>query len=864
MNSKELRQNFIDYFLNKRNHAFIRSSTVVPMDDPTLLFTNAGMNQFKDIFLDKIPVPSNKRAVNSQKCIRVSGKHNDLEEVGVDNYHHTFFEMLGNWSFGDYYKKEAIVWAWEYLTEELNLDKSRLWVTVYKDDKESEDLWKELTDIAHDRVLQFGDKDNFWEMGDVGPCGPCTEIHYFVGDDISDQDSSGVNSDELYREIWNLVFIQYNRLKNGELLELPIKHVDTGMGLERILSTINGLKDHYETDLFKPIISEIERLSTVQCIGDDGTPHRVIADHLRMLSFSIADGAMPSNDGRGYVVRRVLRRASRYGKLLGLNEPFIFKLVDTLCDIMGDAYPELVERNTHVKEVIKSEESSFLKTIDKGISIFNDITSKLSRGDKINGSDAFKLYDTYGFPLDLTDLLAKEKGLSVDSKQFALEMEKQKDRARKAGKFIAEDDSSEWTIISNEESSVFLGYEHYVSNSRILKYRKSNGYFQYILDKTPFYAESGGQIGDKGKFKSDNYTLSIIDTVKMGDEIVHLSESFDDSLINNTIECSVIVGRRNKTKANHSATHLLHSALKNILGDHVQQAGSLVSHDRLRFDLTHYSKISNLELENIENLVNQKIRESIDLDVSMQSFEDAKKNGAIAMFNEKYGNNVRVVNIPGFSKELCGGTHVSNTIEISLFKIISESALSKGVRRIEALTGEKAFEYLLKSNKIISKIKESINCTEDEVLDRFQNIQDDIKLKNKEIARLNAQNQSYRIKELIANSEVYNGARIIISKEDNLVNIKEFGDRINEFINKEKFIAVIATISLGKPMIMCTVSDQLNDILPADLIISKIAPTIEGGGGGKKSMSTAGGKNINKIDDALTQSLQLIKDILDE
>tara|TARA_Y100000590_G_C15647430_1_gene987412 strand:- start:40 stop:1635 length:1596 start_codon:yes stop_codon:yes gene_type:complete len=531
---------------------------------------------------------------------------------------------------------------------------------------------------------------------------------------------------------------------------------------------------------------------------------------------------------------------------------------------MGDAYPELVEKNTHVKEVIKSEESSFLKTIDKGISIFNDITSKLSRGDKINGSDAFKLYDTYGFPLDLTDLLAKEKGLSVDSKQFALEMEKQKDRARKAGKFIAEDDSSEWTIISNEESSVFLGYEHYVSNSRILKYRKSNGYFQYILDKTPFYAESGGQIGDKGKFKSNNYTLSIIDTVKMGDEIVHLSESFDDSLINNTIECSVIVGRRNKTKANHSATHLLHSALKNILGDHVQQAGSLVSHDRLRFDLTHYSKISNLELENIENLVNQKIRESIDLDVSMQSFEDAKKNGAIAMFNEKYGNNVRVVNIPGFSKELCGGTHVSNTIEISLFKIISESALSKGVRRIEALTGEKAFEYLLKSNKIISKIKESINCTEDEVLDRFQNIQDDIKLKNKEIARLNAQNQSYRIKELIANSEVYNGARIIISKEDNLVNIKEFGDRINEFINKEKFIAVIATISLGKPMIMCTVSDQLNDILPADLIISKIAPTIEGGGGGKKSMSTAGGKNINKIDDALTQSLQLIKDILDE
>ena len=471
MNSKELRQNFIDYFSNKRGHSFVRSSTVVPMDDPTLLFTNAGMNQFKDIFLGKVPAPKNKRAVNSQKCIRVSGKHNDLEEVGVDNYHHTFFEMLGNWSFGDYYKEDAILWAWDYLTNELNLDKDRLWVTVYKDDDESEILWKKLTDIDHTRVLKFGDKDNFWEMGETGPCGPCTEIHYFIGDNVKEQSADGVNSDELYREIWNLVFIQYNRQKNGDLIDLPVKHVDTGMGLERILSTVNGLKDHYETDLFKPIIEEIERLTSIKCVGDEGVPHRVIADHLRMLSFSIADGAMPSNEGRGYVIRRVLRRASRYGKLLSLNEPFIFKLVNVLCDIMGDAYPELIDKRIHIEEVIKSEEFSFLKTIDKGITIFEEIISSLSEGDVISGQDAFKLYDTYGFPLDLTELLASEKGMSVDNSSFSNEMNKQKERARKSGKFIQDENETEWIVISNEESSEFVGYQEYTSNSKILKYR---------------------------------------------------------------------------------------------------------------------------------------------------------------------------------------------------------------------------------------------------------------------------------------------------------------------------------------------------------------------------------------------------------
>ena len=864
MNSKELRQNFINYFLDKRKHAFVRSSPVIPMDDPTLLFINAGMNQFKDIFLNKTSVPDSKRAVNSQKCIRVSGKHNDLEEVGVDNYHHTFFEMLGNWSFGDYYKKEAIVWAWEYLTEELKLDKSRLWVTVYKDDQESEDLWKNETDISHDRILKFGNKDNFWEMGETGPCGPCTEIHYFMGDDISTQIASGVNSEELYREIWNLVFIQYNRTENGELINLPVKHVDTGMGLERVLATLNGLKDHYETDLFKPIITKIEKLSSIKVTDNDGVAHRVIADHLRMLSFSIADGGMPSNDGRGYVIRRVLRRASRYGKLLGFNEPFIFKLVDTLCDIMGDAYPELIDKKTHIEKVIQSEEFSFLKTLDKGISIFEDMTSSLSDNNQISGGNAFKLYDTYGFPLDLTELLAKEKGLSVDKKEFDNKMKEQRDRARKSGKFITDNDSIDWIVISDEKSSLFLGYEKFDSESRILKYRKKDNYFEYILDKTPFYAESGGQIGDTGELRSNNYQLKIIDTIKVNDDIIHVSKDFDKNLLtDNKVKSIIAIDRRNKIKVNHTATHLLHSALKNILGDHVQQAGSLVADDKLRFDLTHYNKITKDEIRQIESMVNQKIRESIILDVSNQNFEDAKKDGAVAMFNEKYGDEVRVINVPGFSKELCGGTHVSNTTEISLFKIINESALSAGIRRIEAITGELAFNYLLESDKIVSNIKEDISCTNNEIIDRLQNIQDESKLRVKEIERLNIENQRYKIKDLILESKSYNEIKIIISRQDNIFNIKDFGDRIKEQVN-DKFIAIIGSVFNDKPTIMCVVSKDLEDLSPANIIISKLAPIIDGGGGGKKSIATAGGKNIKKLDKALGESFEIVKGILDE
>ena len=859
MNSKELRQNFIDFFTKKKEHTFVRSSSVSPIDDPTLLFTNAGMNQFKDIFLGSI-IPESTKVANSQKCIRVSGKHNDLEEVGVDNFHHTFFEMLGNWSFGDYYKSEAITWAWEYLTEVLNLDKSRLWVTVYKDDIESENLWKELTDIKHERILRFAEKDNFWEMGETGPCGPCTEIHYYMGDDLSKQDSRGVNSEDLYREIWNLVFIQYNRSKDGSLIELPVKHVDTGMGLERILSVVNNINDHYETDLFKPIINEIEKVSNKKI----DTPHRVIADHLRMLSFSIADGVMPSNEGRGYVLRRVLRRASRYARMLNLKEPFIYNLVDILADVMGDAYPELIEKKNHIKSVIKSEESSFLKTLDKGILIFNEIVDNQKVNEKINGEDAFRLYDTYGFPIDLTILMAKEKNLSVDINSFNHEMEKQKKRARESGKFLLDHEKIEWKILSDIQGSVFKGYELLELESIIIKYRKVDDHYEYVLKETPFYAESGGQIGDNGKISNDDYCLNVLDTVKIGEDIVHISEDYNDKILkNNKVQCLVNKSDRNKIKANHTATHLLQASLKTVLGDHVQQAGSLVDPEKLRFDLTHYNKITKNEIREIENIVNKKIHENIDLKVSVMDFDKAKESGAIAMFNEKYGDKVRVINVDSFSKELCGGTHVNNTGEISLFKIKNESSLSTGVRRIEALTGYNALSYLNNLEDLVFELKNKMNCGNDEVLDKMSQLLSNNKEKEKEIDQLVKRNQEYVINELIDKSITYKEVKILSSKQDGIRDIKNFGSSIYDQFS-EDFIAVIGTIINNKPMLVCVVSSKLQDVIAANEIIKPIAKIIDGGGGGKKSIATAGGKDGSKLQETIDKSILIIKEMIDD
>ena len=860
--SKDIRKQFIDFFKDKE-HSFVRSSSVVPMDDPTLLFTNAGMNQFKPYFLN-LETPKTLRAANSQKCIRVSGKHNDLDEVGVDSYHHTFFEMLGNWSFGDYYKKEAIQWAWELLTDVWKLDKNRLWVTVYKDDEESKELWVNNTDIDSSRVLKFGNKDNFWEMGETGPCGPCTEIHYYTGDNIDDQEPKGVNLEHEYREIWNLVFIQYNRLENGDLEDLPQKHVDTGAGFERLVAILNGTGSNYETDLFLPIIKKIENETGKNFSFKDGVCHQVIADHLRMLSFSIADGALPSNEGRGYVLRRVLRRAARYGRMLDMDTPFIFSLVDTLVDIMGDSYPELKEKQSHIQKVIYSEESSFNETLDRGIEIFNKIIDQMS-GDIISGTDAFKLYDTYGFPLDLTQLMAREKGYSVNIKEFDLCMEKQRSQARKSNQFkTVSNDESDWVEISKGDSSKFVGYENSESKSKIRKIRISDDNLDIVLDVTPFYAEAGGQIADTGVFEFEGKLICrVIDVQKNGNEIVHFckKEKYFSSIeeLDVDIDVKIDVERRNSIRLNHTSTHLLHSALRNIVGDHVQQAGSLVSDEKLRFDLTHYEKIKASQIKQIEDSINQIIRENRSLNTTLESFDSAKENGALALFGEKYEDEVRVVSVPGFSKELCGGTHVQKTGDIGAFKIVSESSLSTGVRRIEAITGMKYLDFVDQKLEILSTLKDVLNCSDLEIAEKVDSIiSDNKKLENK-LNSFQQESNKKVFKELLSSINLEKEVNLVVKRIDGVSDLRNLGDIFKGEI-KKKGILVIGSILNDKPNVMAAVTDNLIDDLDAITIVKYVGKIIDGGGGGRPGLATAGGKDKAKLDEALEKLEVFIKD----
>ncbi|OQX85356.1 alanine--tRNA ligase [candidate division KSB1 bacterium 4484_87] len=602
MTSKEIRQSFIDFF-KKYDHKFVPSSSVVPFDDPTLLFTNAGMNQFKNIFLG-IEKRDYTRAANTQKCIRVSGKHNDLEEVGKDTYHHTFFEMLGNWSFGDYYKKEAIAWAWELLTDVWKLPKDKLYATVFREDDEAYELWKQVTDIDPSHISRFDEKDNFWEMGEVGPCGPCSEIHIDLGPDACDKKHveghvCAVNGGcARYIELWNLVFIQYNRENDGSLIELPSKHVDTGMGFERIVAVMQNVGSNYDTDLFTPILAKISELSgKAYHDGNEGMAHRVIADHVRALTFAIADGALPSNEGRGYVLRRILRRAARYARTLELHEPVIYKLVPTIVEIMGDAFPEIKEKHQYISMVIKSEEESFGHTLDRGIDLFEKLVAeyKAKGVNQISGEDAFRLYDTYGFPMDLTRLMAEEKNMTIDEAGFEREMELQRERARKAGKWDYGLDVNwdEWTKVSDGKDSEFVGYDALESDATIRLFKKEMEHVYLVLDKTPFYAESGGQVGDVGEIQGDGFVLSVENTVKQGEKIVHIAKGdFPNSVKNPTVRARVKRDQRMSTARNHTATHLLQAALRQVLGSHVHQSGSLVTPFRLRFDLTHFERIS--------------------------------------------------------------------------------------------------------------------------------------------------------------------------------------------------------------------------------------------------------------------------------
>ena len=856
MKASEIRNQFFDFFKEK-GHAYVRSAPLVSKDDPTLLFINAGMNQFKNIFLGK-EKPKHLRVVNSQKCIRVSGKHNDLDEVGYDTFHHTFFEMLGNWSFGDYYKAEAIQWAWELLTDVWGLEKDRLWATVYDDDDEADKLWKKVTDIAPDRVLRFGKKDNFWEMGDTGPCGPCSEIHYYVGKDPSKQSEKGINVSDQYWELWNLVFIQNNRLSDGTLNELPKKHVDTGAGLERIAAVLQGKTSNYDTDLFQSIIGVQEKNLGVK-YEDDLVGHRAIADHIRMLSFSIADGVLPSNEGRGYVARRILRRAARFGHSMGKEDPFLSNLVETVVELMGDVYPELVEKQSHVEKVIKAEEIGFNETLDRGLEQFDKIVTDLS-GKTISGEAVFKLYDTFGFPVDLTEQMAREKRLSVDIKGFDKAMEEQRKKSRSVGKFKLDVSDKDWTTVTEGDDSEFLGYSGLSSESTIRKYHCSKGTVLIVLDKTPFYSEQGGQVGDTGNLSGNGFTIRVTDTVKEGASHIHVGEfEKGDSINGETVTAQVDDERREKIKKNHTATHLLHKALKNVLGDHVQQAGSFVHSDYLRFDLTHYQKITFEGLRQIEEMVNDEIQKNTPLDITVKDYNKAKDEGAEAIFEEKYADKVRVITIGEFSKELCGGTHVGRTGDIGLFKITEELSLSSGVRRIMAVTGPGAINCVLNGFESLETIKALLNCSIEEVEQKVETLMVQRKKLEKELKKQRSSTGEDDLTAVVESARSVGEKKVVVSRveAEDMDHLKSLGDQLRILLKSG--VGVLGTVFDDKPCIACVVTDDLVKLgVKATDFVKQVGKELGGGGGGKPYFATAGGKDPAKLDGALKAAEKMI------
>ncbi len=844
--ANEVRQSFLDFFASK-GHKITPSAPVIPHGDPTLLFTNAGMNQFKDIFLGEGD-RGFTRATDTQKCIRVSGKHNDLEQVGVDTYHHTFFEMLGNWSFGDYYKEEAIEWAWELLTEAWSLDKERLFATVFRTDDEAYEIWKKY--LPEDRIYRFDEKDNFWEMGETGPCGPCSEIHY----DRTEDKNGGklINKDvpEVI-EIWNLVFIQYNRKKDGTLEELKSKHVDTGMGFERIVSVLQGKASNYDTDVFMPLINKIEELSggkyTYDMENTEDTAMRVIADHVRALAFSIADGALPGNEGRGYVLRRILRRASRYAKNLGFTEPIIYKLIPTLIDAMGDFFDELKDHQTTIEKTIKAEEVSFLQTLERGLEKFEGFKERALKSEKIlKGSDAFLLYDTFGFPLDLTRLIAREHGIEVDERGFDENMKRQKKRSREARKTT----SQEAATPEVEAKSEFVGRETLETEAKVI-YAKDN---KLVLDKTPFYAESGGQVADTGVVVTAGEEYRVEDVKASGQAIVHFCDKTVESIEGETVLARVDGERRKAIMRNHSATHLLHEALRLVLGEHVKQSGSLVSPDYLRFDFNHFEKLSDEEIKEIETLVNKKILEGNDVETEELSIDEAQKNPKIKMFfGDKYGESVRVVSMDkDYSMELCGGTHVSNTSEIGLFKITEETSVAAGVRRIEAVTGKGVADYIYRLQE-----------REREDRAKVEELRKSMKKMEKGLAAKQVDNTKSQMEDWIDDAKEVGGVKVVAKKIEagNMDQLRTMGDGLRNAL-KENGIGLLAIELDGKAQLVCVVTDDLKKKAPAGKIVGKAAKILGGGGGGKPHIATAGGKRGDKIPELIEKFPDVVEEFI--
>ncbi len=873
MDSKDIRAQFLEFFKSK-SHKIVPSAPIVVQNDPTLMFTNAGMNQFKDYFLGN-KTPDSNRVADTQKCLRVSGKHNDLEEVGLDTYHHTMFEMLGNWSFGDYFKKEAIEWAWEFLTDVCGLPEDRMYATVFEGDEkehleadeEARGYWKTL--IPESRILNGNKKDNFWEMGDTGPCGPCSEIHIDLRSEDEVKKVPGrdlVNNDHpLVVEIWNLVFMQFNRLADGSLKNLPQQHVDTGMGFERLAMAVQGKQSNYDTDVFQPIIQSIAKRAGVT-YGEDQKVDiaiRVISDHIRAISFTIADGQLPGNAKAGYVIRRILRRAVRYGyTFLNFKEPFLTDLVGQLADQFKDTFPELDAQRAFVAKVIREEEVSFLRTLEKGLKRFEIIKAE-TKGKVIDGKTAFELYDTYGFPLDLTSLIARENGFSVDEKAFQAEMLIQKERSKSA----AEQSTGDWiSVISEAEASVFLGYEHLEAESRITRYRevkqKKGSFYQIVLDQTPFYAESGGQVGDSGVLENDVERIAVFDTKRENDLIVHYTKTLPKELTA-TFMAKVNVQRRLLTENNHSATHLLHAALRSVLGEHVQQKGSLVNEEVLRFDFSHFAKVTEEEIAKVEAIVNRRIRENIALDERRNvPIEEAKSLGAMALFGEKYGEFVRVITFDrDYSVELCGGTHVPATGHIGLFKIVSESSVAAGVRRIEAITADKAEAFVDQELEILKEIKELLKNPADPKKAIVSLIEEKNQLQ-KQIDELNQQQGSALKKDLINKVEDINGIKVI-TQEVKLPDANVLKQLSFELKNEvPNLVAVLAANLNEKPMLSVILDDALVQKLGlnASEMVRAMAKEIQGGGGGQPFYATAGGKNLA----GLSQALEIGKKIIHE
>ena len=860
MTASEIRQAFLTFF-EQKGHKIVESAPIVVKEDPTLMFINAGMNQFKDIFLGDKKTES-KRVVDTQKCLRVSGKHNDLEEVGVDTYHHTMFEMLGNWSFGDYFKKDAINWAWELLTEVYKLDKNRLYVSVFEGDKqdnsgldaEAKDLW--LKHVADDKIILGNKKDNFWEMGETGPCGPCSEIHIDLRSDEERAKVDGatlVNADHnQVIEIWNLVFMQYNRKADGSLHPLPNQHVDTGMGFERLVRAVHSMKSNYDSDLFMDTIHELENISGKKYGKNEQADiaFRVIADHLRAVCFAIADGQLPDNNGAGYVIRRILRRAVRYGySFLGLEKPFMNELVPGFVAKFQAVFPGLSEQKDFIKKVVEQEEKSFLSTLNKGLKLFDVYSNKGS--DNVNGRQAFELYDTFGFPIDLTQLLAKENNIEVDIEEFKIALQEQKNRSRSDAK----KESGDWIVVQEDEREEFVGYDYLETDVKITRYRevtvKGKKQYHLVLNLTPFYAESGGQVGDKGVLvgKDDDEKIGIIDTQKENQLSIQITEKLPANL-NQHFQAKVNLEKRIDTTLNHSATHLLQAALRQVLGDHVVQKGSLVNEKHLRFDFSHFQKVEKAEIEQIENIVNGKIREAIALvEARNVPFEEATKSGAMALFGEKYGDTVRVITFgQDYSVELCGGCHVSNTAQIGSIKIVHEGAVAAGVRRIEAITGAKADAYMKDKVSLVEQIGAELGNPQD-ILKALQALQkENVDLKSK-VETYEASQLGDVKGDLVKGMHTVNGVNSIVEiiQVSNAGQAKDLAFQLKEEI-ENLFCVLLADID-GKPSISIMVSDNLvkDKGYNAGALIREWAKEVKGGGGGQPFFAQAGGADVSGL-----------------